>query len=97
MRLTSGRVPPPAVLFFGKNLLECEADRGTRGLRSQFKHVWKAVAKREGEMEAERNAARLKRLTKPNRYRCATVGCGIEASSGKMLLRCESLFHYVIH
>ncbi|KAK7466128.1 hypothetical protein VKT23_004853 [Stygiomarasmius scandens] len=88
MRLTLGRVPPPAVLFFGKNLLECEADRGTRGLRSQFKHVWKAVAKREGEMEAERNAARLKRLTKPNRYRCATVGCGIEASSGKMLLRC---------
>ena len=41
----------------------------------------------EGEKE---KTLQLKRLKNPRRYRCAAVGCGVEADSGKMLSRGRS-------
>ena len=41
-------------------------------------------------VKGEREKMQLKRLKNPRRYRCAAVGCGVEADSGKMLSRCRS-------
>ena len=42
------------------------------------------------QVEGEREKMQLKRLKNPRRYRCAAVGCSVEANSGKMLYRCRS-------
>ena len=42
------------------------------------------------QVEGEKEKMQLKRLKNPRRYRCAAVGCGVEADSGRMLSRCSS-------
>ena len=42
------------------------------------------------QVEGEKEKMQLKRLKNLRRYRCAAVGCGVEADSGKMLSRCRS-------
>ena len=45
---------------------------------------------RHRQVEGEKEKMQLKRLKNPRRYRCAAVGCGVEADSGKMLSRYRS-------
>ena len=42
------------------------------------------------QVEGEKEKMQLKRLKNPRRYRCAAVGCGVEADSEKMLSQCTS-------
>ncbi|THU99711.1 hypothetical protein K435DRAFT_776905 [Dendrothele bispora CBS 962.96] len=78
----------PAVLFFGLNLMKPAAEKVLQ-LYAQFKNVWSAVDKRNEEIEKERIHAQTKRMEKPNRYRCANVGCLIQTDTGKMLRQCS--------
>ena len=55
----------------------------------QYKPVWAAVERRHREMETERENAQVKRAKRANRYRCANVGCSVQADTGKMLSQCE--------
>ncbi|KAK0204691.1 hypothetical protein DFS33DRAFT_1424551 [Desarmillaria ectypa] len=41
------------------------------------------------DMEKGRAKMDQKRMARPNRYKCATVGCGIEAVSGRVFSRCS--------
>jgi hypothetical protein len=39
-------------------------------------------------MEKEQGKAEVKRAKKANRYRCANVGCSVQANTGRMLAQC---------
>ncbi|KAJ4470949.1 hypothetical protein J3R30DRAFT_3710930 [Lentinula aciculospora] len=54
-----------------------------------FKWIVKASDERKAYIQLEQLAAEKKMMKKPNRYRCARLGCGIEADTGKMLSRCS--------
>ncbi|THU82947.1 hypothetical protein K435DRAFT_784412 [Dendrothele bispora CBS 962.96] len=79
--------PSPAVLFFGQKLMKRHAEQVVQ-LYAQFTNVWNAVDKRDEELQRKRTYAQQKRMEKPNRYRCANVGCLIQTDTGKMLQRC---------
>lgn len=51
--------------------------------------MWAIHDERNEEIEAERRQAAEKLAKRPNRYVCAEEGCGITASTGKILQRCE--------
>ncbi|KIM41576.1 hypothetical protein M413DRAFT_445548 [Hebeloma cylindrosporum] len=53
-----------------------------------FKDAIAAMNERQKQVESGRKKMQAKRMKKPNRYRCAAVGCGVEADSGKMLSKC---------
>ena len=55
-----------------------------------YKDAQDVYESRNRQVEGEREKMQLKRLKNPRRYRCAAVGCGVEADSGKMLSRCKS-------
>jgi hypothetical protein len=78
----------PAVLFFGARILEPMSHTALE-LCLQYKPVWKALENRKKQMEKEHGAAEEKRAKRANRYRCANVGCGVQADTGKMLSQCE--------
>ncbi|THU99783.1 hypothetical protein K435DRAFT_658177 [Dendrothele bispora CBS 962.96] len=80
--------PSPVVLLFGQNLMRPHAEQFVQ-LYAQFKNVWNAVDKRDEEIQTKRTHAQQKRMEKPNRYRCANVGCLIQTDTGKMLQRCS--------
>ena len=54
----------------------------------QYKAVWSALETRKKQMEEEQVKAEVKRAKKPNRYKCANVGCSVQADTGKMLSQC---------
>ena len=55
-----------------------------------YKDAQDVYEARNRQVDEEREKMQLKRLKNPRRYRCAAVGCGVEADSGKMLSRCRS-------
>jgi hypothetical protein len=55
-----------------------------------YKDAQDVYEARNRQVKGEREKMQLKRLKNPRRYRCAAVGCGVEADSGKMLSRCRS-------
>ena len=56
-----------------------------------YKDAVEEMDLRKAEIENEASAMDDKRMKHPNRYRCATVGCGIESNTGKVLQSCRSL------
>ena len=57
-----------------------------------FKDGVAAMNERKKQVESGRKKMQQKRMKTPNRYRCAAVGCGVEADSGKMLSKCQLFF-----
>lgn len=51
--------------------------------------LWKAHEERMKEVEAEASERNAKTARRPAAYRCAAVGCGIEATSKSGLVRCS--------
>lgn len=85
--LSSGQ-PSPAVLWFAKRSLE-PISRNALQFAALYKAVWDALEQRESYTEKKQDKAEWKRMKNVNRYRCANVGCEIQANSGKKLARCE--------
>ena len=54
----------------------------------QYKAVWTAPETRNRRMEEEPAKAEVKRAKRADRYRCANVGCSIQADTGRMLAQC---------
>ncbi|KAH7874341.1 uncharacterized protein C8R40DRAFT_1194669 [Lentinula edodes] len=77
-------------LLFAMNTIESlTKDMTVPELLVHSKWVIQASDERKAYMHLERLAAEKKMMKKPNRYRCAKFGCGIEADTGKMLSRCS--------
>ncbi|KZV95770.1 hypothetical protein EXIGLDRAFT_834143 [Exidia glandulosa HHB12029] len=53
-----------------------------------YKRCYRALEKRDEQVLARHALGTVKRLKRPNRYQCATAGCGIVVESGKALQRC---------
>ncbi|KAF5328921.1 hypothetical protein D9758_016823 [Tetrapyrgos nigripes] len=88
--ILAGGKAAPAVLMFGTQVMRHSAEnKGVFQLYCQYKNVWDAIEKRDKEVQQERNEAQKKRMAKPNRYRCANVGCLVQSNSGKMLAQCS--------
>jgi hypothetical protein len=87
VQLASGQACP-AVLFFGARILEPNSYKALE-FCVQYKAVWAALDARQKEMEKEQSKAEEKRMKRANRYRCANVGCSVQADTGKMLSQCE--------
>ncbi|KAF8177630.1 hypothetical protein BJ912DRAFT_856824 [Pholiota molesta] len=81
--------PPatPAVLWFMKELFEREA-KTALDLKVFFKDAMWAMAERTKQLRGGQEKMQAKKLKAPLRYRCAAVGCGVEADRGKMLAQC---------
>jgi hypothetical protein len=60
----------------------------------QYKAIWEAMGTSDEQMVKVPAKAGLNRAKKHNRYRCANVGCGIRADTGKMLAQCTYLFDW---
>jgi len=80
--------PCPAVLFFAFKVFEPLSEKDLE-LCVQYKAVWRALEKRKEEIDREKGKTEQKRVKKPNRYRCANVGCEVQADTGKMLAQCS--------
>ncbi|KAF8898244.1 hypothetical protein CPB84DRAFT_1780696 [Gymnopilus junonius] len=77
----------PAVLFFMSRVFETQA-KAHMELNYWFKDAIAAYEFRNAQYASGKQKMEQKRLKNPNRYRCAAIGCGIEADSGSMLSKC---------
>ncbi|KAF8959771.1 hypothetical protein BDZ97DRAFT_1922743 [Flammula alnicola] len=88
------RVTPPgthssaAVLWFMKNVFQRQAADCPQ-LYVFYKDAMRALDERDAQLKGSREKMQQKRLKNPNRYRCAAVGCGVQADTGKMLSQCS--------
>ncbi|PPQ96785.1 hypothetical protein CVT26_006196 [Gymnopilus dilepis] len=57
-------------------------------LNAFYHDAWMASEDKNDQVYSKVKKVQRKRLKNPNRYRCANVGCGIEANFGKLLSRC---------
>jgi len=55
----------------------------------QYKAVWAALETRNKQMGEEHAKAEVKMAKRANRYRCANVGCSVQADTGRMLAQCS--------
>jgi len=62
-----------------------------------FKDAIKAMNERTKQVESGRKKMQQKRMKKPNRYRCAAVGCGVEADARKMLSQCQFFLLFIFN
>jgi hypothetical protein len=62
----------------------------------QYKAVWAALETRTKQTEKAQAKAEVKRAKNANRYRCANVGCSVQADMGKMLAQCAYGLHLVV-
>ncbi|KAF5384012.1 hypothetical protein D9757_006923 [Collybiopsis confluens] len=93
IRLVSENSPlcsaSPAVLGFGSGAFaNMTVDLKVPELLVHFKWIVKASEQRTMYMKLQDDAFKKKMMKKPNRYRCANLGCGIESDTGKMLSQC---------
>jgi hypothetical protein len=58
-------------------------------LRVLYPLCYKAAETRNRQMNTQQERAEIKRLEKPNGYRCATPGCGIVSDTGAALRKCK--------
>jgi len=79
---------PPSVLWFMSRVFSPFSGTVPE-LCYFFKDAQKAMDDRDAEITREKKKTEVKRLKNPKRYRCAAVGCVIEADAGKMLMRCS--------
>ena len=89
-----GAPASPAVLWFMSRVFEPHS-HNVPELMYFFKDAWRAWEDRTAQMAAGREKMEEKRLKYPNRYRCAAVGCGIEADTGKMLQKCKFFRNFI--
>jgi hypothetical protein len=87
-RVSPDASAPPAVLWFMSRVFDPFSEKVPE-LCYHFKDAQKAMKARDAEITREKEKMEVKRLKNPKRYRCAAVGCVIEADTGKMLSRCE--------
>lgn len=79
---------PASVLLFMRNEFERFAPRMPQ-LWLLFKNAVRVHDEREKQIQSGIGMMQQKRLEQPLRYRCAAVGCGIQADTGKMLQQCK--------
>lgn len=79
----------PAAMMYAQNVMKPQAEHAV-DMYLQYKELWSALERRDQDMEKGRAKMDQKRMARPNRYKCATVGCGIEAVSGHVFSRCIS-------
>ena len=60
-----------------------------------YKDAQDVYEARNRQVEGEKEKMQLKKMKNPRRDRCAAVGCGVEADSGKMLSWCRSYFLFL--
>ena len=82
-----GASASPAILHFMFRTFEPLSHRAPE-LYYFYKDAVRAMEERNEYMRAGGQKMHVKRMNQPNRYRCATPGCGIEADSGSMLSKC---------
>jgi hypothetical protein len=88
-RIVASELPASGeVLFFVKNTLE-PFSRNHPEVPLFYKDVWKAFKLRAAHIAGATTKLEQKRFRNPLRYRCALVGCGVEADKGKMLSQCK--------
>jgi len=87
-RVSPGVAAPPAVLWFMSQVFDRFSGMIPE-LYFFFKDAQRAMEERNAEIAHEKEVMEVKRLKNPKRYRCANVGCVIEANTGKMLSRCS--------
>jgi hypothetical protein len=85
---TAGVSAPPSVLWFMLRVFTPFSGTVPE-LCYFFKDAQRAMKERDAEIAREKQKMEVKRLKNPKRYRCAAVGCVIEADAGKMLSRCS--------
>lgn len=86
-----GAPASPAVLWFMSRVFN-HVSKSAPELYYFFKDAQRAFEDRHAQLAREEEKMEVRRLKNPNRYRCANVGCVIEADTGKMLSRCECFF-----
>lgn len=84
----------PAILEFVHHVLKRMA-KNTPELCLLYKDAVDGYEDRNRQVAEEREKMQAKRLKNPQRYRCAAVGCGIEADTGKMLSKCTSSLFFL--
>ncbi|KAJ3828299.1 hypothetical protein F5878DRAFT_588084 [Lentinula raphanica] len=78
------------VLQFARNIVKFLIDDfGAPQLFINFPWVVEALRQRQAALRLEQLVVERKMTKKPNRYRCANVGCRVESDSGKMLYKCS--------
>jgi len=61
-----------------------------------YKDAVRAMQERAEQMRLGGEKLHVRRMKQPNRYRCTTPGCGIEADTGTKLSQCMYHFHFLI-
>ncbi|KAK0223107.1 hypothetical protein IW262DRAFT_1364561 [Armillaria fumosa] len=87
VKLAPGKTSPAAMMYAQK-VMKPQAEHVV-DMYLQYKELWSALERRDQDMEKNRAKMDQKRMARPNRYKCATVGCGIEAVSGHVFSRCS--------
>lgn len=87
VKLAPGKTSPAAMVY-AQNVMKPQAEHAV-DMYLQYKELWSALERRDQDMEKGRAKMDQKRMARPNRYKCATVGCGIEAVSGHVFSRCS--------
>ncbi|KAG7451056.1 uncharacterized protein BT62DRAFT_1071654 [Guyanagaster necrorhizus] len=87
VKLVPGKTSPSAMIY-AQNVMKPQAEHAV-DMYLQYKELWSALQKRDEDMEKGRAKMDQKRMARPNRYRCATVGCGIQVVSGHVFSRCS--------
>lgn len=85
MKLAPGKTSPAAMMYT-QNVMKPQAEHAV-DMCLQYKELWSALDRRDQDMEKSRAKMDQKRMAHPNRYKWATVGCGIEAVSGHVFPR----------
>ncbi|KAK0450076.1 hypothetical protein EV421DRAFT_1899593 [Armillaria borealis] len=88
VKLAPGKTSPAAMMY-AQNVMKPQAEHAV-DMYLLYKELWSALESRDQDMEKGRAKMDQKRMARPNRYKCATVGCGIEAVSGHVFSRCIS-------
>lgn len=88
-RIVASELPASGqVLSFAKNTLE-PFSRNHPEVPLFYKDVWRAINLRAAHIAGATTKLEQKRFRNPLRYRCALVGCGVEADKGNMLSQCK--------
>ncbi|KAF9480871.1 hypothetical protein BDN70DRAFT_832069 [Pholiota conissans] len=85
----SSGAPPasPAVLWFMQHMFLRQLSQAPE-LKVLYKDAMWAIDERTQQLKGGQKKMQAKKLKFPLRYRCAAVGCGVEADRGKMLAQC---------
>lgn len=84
----AGASASAAVLFFMFYQFDKLADTVPE-LSYWYKDALRALTERKKKVEQGQKKVLQRRMQQPNRYRCAAVGCGIQADKGSKLQRCK--------